>query len=534
MHLLSKRTILVASIWSVITSLIVLNSCGSGSKAKSSASKSSSNYLVTFQGFSFIPSILLPWMLYRNNMFAVNTSPAWTSCVADKSSPKSQVSSTSIVMESTNTCSGQQYLYLENSSLMDLSNYSTGKLVFTVEASNLSQTLTVFMQGDGNALSNQIDISTYGFDKTKAGTVQTVYVPILELTKNSSLNLKMIKRPFQLNVSCSSSQCLTKINDVKFIVGTSTGLTRLVSNGMHLAKRANYCDSSQACRSVSRGNIQLIKPTDSGWELVGTSLGASSDDGEYSVSGYLQELIDPVSNAGLPIFLAITEPMNNLTFVSKIPYDKMLPSKGVISVDLDIDLSTSMIAFMECPGGDTAVPGSCFVDPFESKFLDAENAVIDSYWKSNAPASSNILTILEEVASNSTIKSDINHEALANGGSPISISEIIANNEAIPPPEISKVSVPAGDYTISIKSCPQGGTCTTSSQSLTISNASTDIATFIAGVSQSCTTTAQTDGSCLVSYTAFDGSSFSAMWSLPTCTDSLCPSTTTIASFSKP
>ncbi len=534
-----------------------LGACGLFNTPKTSVPKET---LLTIKGTSIVPSILAPLNLYSNGKYASGLSFGWVSCPSTGNQTKA--SSTYIVIESMHNCAGEQYIYFEASPTMDLSDYANGSLSLTVETSNDQQNLKIFMQDDNKA-SDPLDLSSFGYDATKASVLQTITIPIISLIGSKALDLKKIKRPLQINITCPHSECLTKINDIKLkIKKTKTALAMdgfkqyLVEKlsqkqDLSLASyKPKYCDPGP-CRAVSHAPISFVQPSQSGWTATGTHLGSTGTTGDYNFSGYYKDLIDSATSSGLPIYLALTDPNSGLTFISLIPSDKLEEENGEIILKLNIDFSTTALAQLDCPGGVTQ-DGSCTLRQKPSPYLELMYGDIDSFWQNHAPDSDDPLVLLEEIASDDKFAKDFNADANSHGGKPIDLAKLLKDIKANPLPRIrssSGSSSPAsnesssaapsdvvpGIYQVIVRTCVQGKCTNSTPKNATITNPSQDIPGIVKGLQSGCSSaaTSQANTSCTVAYTNFDGNSFTASWTVNSCVEATCASAVSTMTFTK-
>lgn len=541
-------------------SILLLGACGLFSTKKDSAPKQT---LVTIKGSSVLPSVLAPLNLYKNSKFAPGLSFAWVSCPSTGN--QSKASSTYIVVESKNNCAGSQYIYFEASPTMDLSDYANGTLSFTVEANNTQQGLRIFIQDDTKA-SDPINLSSFGYDSSKASVLQTITVPIISLIGSTAIDLKKVKRPLQMNITCPNSDCLTKINDIQLKVKQSATALAMDGFKQYLVEKLTqkqdlplasykpkYCDPGP-CRAASNAPIKFVQPSQSGWTATGVQVGSTGTNGDYSFTGFYKDLIDAATNAGLPIYLALTDPNSGLTFIALIPTDKLVEdSNGEITLDLNIDLSTTALAELDCPGG-IVQDGACSLRPKASTYLDLMYPDIDAFWQNHSPDSDDPLVIFQELASDEKFAKDFNEEAASRNAKAIDLTKLIKKIQDNPLPTINVIrssstsssnssdsstsAVPSGvvpgTYQVVIKTCVQGQCTNSSPTSSTINDPSKEVPALVKSLQTGCSaSTSQADTSCNVTYTDFDGSSFTASWTVTSCVEGNCANAVSTMTFTK-
>jgi len=127
------------------------------------------------------------------------------------------VSGSIFLLESTNNCAAEQYVYFYASPAKDMSDFANGRVTFKIEADNTGQQITFVVQDDYAQSSSVLDISNYGFDANKAGIFQAISIPVSQLT-TQGIDLKKMDKLFQIFVVNSANDSFTYIADVYWML----------------------------------------------------------------------------------------------------------------------------------------------------------------------------------------------------------------------------------------------------------------------------------------------------------------------------
>src|SRR5690349_11963935 len=127
--------------------LIALLALGATAACRKEKDSNSGMLLANVSGTVQLPVSASRLMLYKKGNSGYSVSVAWETCAPQGQENKSKViDGGAVLAESTNNCSGAQYVTVKATNSIDVSAFASGTLHFTVEVSNAGQGLQFLVQ----------------------------------------------------------------------------------------------------------------------------------------------------------------------------------------------------------------------------------------------------------------------------------------------------------------------------------------------------------------------------------------------------
>ncbi len=175
------------------------------------------------------------------------------------------------------------------------------------------------------------------------------------------------------------------------------------------------------CKPVTHRPIRIIKPGRNGWEVEPTETVYTDDNGYYSIT-----VDEEILTSDGPVFVAAMDPTGTYPLMATIPPDLLYLG----TLDISIDRTTTAAAVMHCPGGMNPPPRGayCYSDPQES--TDDENlyAQIDTYFEDNPSAATDPEEYVPEVSEDPDVQEEMDQE-LSDSDQPTDFEPITIDNE---------------------------------------------------------------------------------------------------------
>lgn len=353
-------------------------------------------------------TVQLPVAASRAKLFASGKAGfglqvSWQSCVRPGETDKSQViAGGAVLVESTASCTGSPYLTVSAPELIDLTAFAKGTLHFTVEVSAVGQSLELLVQDGTTKTSVGVDLSQYGFDATKTAVPQAVTVPG-NLVATNGVDMAHLKRPFQVNLTCTGSDCQAKFDSIEWWGGEAIAAA----------------DTSP----VRSGSIGLLTAKSGGWAPAGAVVAVTAASGAYSVQTTFPQTA--------PAFLIVADNDTGFNFLARIPPETLSDSEAV-PLTVDVDLATTLAAMAEFPGGNVDAP-DYFEHPKPAEFSKQLADAIRAYLEVKQPTSADPAALLPEVLQNPSVLQVLNAGRQAAGKSGETVaSQIVSANQAAP------------------------------------------------------------------------------------------------------
>lgn len=318
-----------------------------------------------------------------------------------------------------------------------------------------------------------------------------------------------------------------------------------------------WCDPFP-CKRVSNTPVRIVKPSSNGWsyptKYEPSVSGTTDSNGDFSIT------VDKsvVTSTG-PVFIAALNPDGTINLMSTIPSDLILAGA---TIELAVDRTTTAAAVMHCSGGVYPPPrgGWCYSDPQESTNLERLYAKIDIVFANNPSTTTednylsdvttdpDVLNTFNQILSENNLPSvsaqQIMDEAVPTGGVGITNPEpTITPRYTTPRPTSSTprptsqpplnlpsgfpTNLPTGAYSLTMRMCIPGYGCSDNYIG-TITN--TDIYEFSKALTTALNQAASQCGgpgtSCALRYSAFNGKSFTATYTITVCVEGSCSSST--------
>lgn len=359
-----------------------------------------SNLFVRLYGSIQLPESATRLKLFKAGVAGYGFSAAWQSCVKDGNTDNSQIiAGGAVLVESTATCTGTSYLTIKAQDSADVSAFSSGSLEFTVEVSAVGQTMEVLVQDAATLTSVVLDLSDFGFDPLTTSVPQAIKVPAGSLATNG-VDLTHLKRPFQVNLKCSGSQCQAKFDEIHWVGGTT-----------------------EEPRGVRSASIGLIVATPGGWPPAGALLAVGTPTGTYSFKAALPP--------DAPSFLIAADPDTGANLVAFIP-PETLSEDAETDLAVNVTLATTLAAMAQFPGGN---PDSAdyFVHPSPAAFHNDLRGAFQQYVNVNSPGKVDPLAMLEDALFDPVVEEVLNRGRAEAGKGLATPASIVATNQATPP-----------------------------------------------------------------------------------------------------
>lgn len=475
--------------------------------------------------------------LYKSGKAGYYLAASWESCAPQGAANKSAViANGAVLIESTNNCSGAQYVTITAQDSIDLSAYAKGSLHFTIEASNAGQSFEFLVQDGTTKTTVPVDLGKYGFDATKTGVAQAVAIPGDAIVTNG-IDMAHLKRPFQVNIKCGSGECQTKFDDIRWSGQTVTAKAATevpTTLALGIMPRPNRC-KTQICRPIRYAPIGVVRTSPTGWATSPGIVGVSTNEGAYGF---------PISiDGGGPAFLVAEDPDSGQNFIAEVPTDDLSENEAGDET-VDIDLATTLAAMAQFPGGNEA--GADFFEAADAAFLPALIDALDQYFENHPPEAAEFAALLAAALADPAVAKVLNDGRAAVGKPAMDPNTIVASAKGTPPQVVSTgdsgsststststntssstgadgfpSGLPTGTYEMTGTVCVNGTCNPVPAQTMT----NTDPAQFEQAVrtsfGQGCAQA--TEGTtCTVQYGAFDGTKFTATVNITACVDGSC------------
>lgn len=330
---------------------------------------------VTLRGTVAVPDGPTDYLVLTTNRWLAYQ---WTSCPEVSNDSAHNKANGTFLLESTNNCAGAQMVYFYAENPVDMSKFATGTLSFTVQANNAGQNLSVLVQDNNSVASNTLNLANYGFVSSTVGVDQAISLPVTALTNGTAISLQQMKRLFQLQVGCATSDCYTYVGNVRW-VPPAVQMSPYAAQSLRKAPR---CDPF-ACRPVKYGRVGVVRVSPTGWTAEPDVRVTTTDaEGNYT-------LIAPTAalDGQGPVFVAVTDIEAGITLLSTIA-DGYIRDGG--EGDVDVDRTTTAVSMLVCPNGMT-IPadgsgGYCIGDPIGVADLDTLGTAVDGALDKTASA----------------------------------------------------------------------------------------------------------------------------------------------------
>lgn len=338
--------------------------------------------------------------LFKAGVAGYGLSAAWQSCVKDGNTDNSQVvPGGAVLVESTATCTGTSYVTIKAQESADVSSFAAGTLEFTVEVSALGQTLELLVQDAATLTSLVVDLSDFGYDSAKTAVPQAIKIPGTSLATNG-VDLAHLKRPFQVNLRCSGSQCQAKFDDIQWVGAAAA--------------------EPKGVRSASIG---VLVATPGGWPPAGALLAVGTSAGTYSFKVALPP--------DAPSFLVAADPDTGANLLAYLPTET-LSDDAETDLAVDVDLATTLAAMAQFPGGNPDA-ADYFVHETPTTFSNNLAGAFRAYLTANPPAAAEPLALLEPALADPAVVEALNGGRAAAGKGPVEAAAVVATNQATPP-----------------------------------------------------------------------------------------------------
>jgi len=177
------------------------------------------------------------------------------------------------------------------------------------------------------------------------------------------------------------------------------------------------------CKSVPHTPVRIVSSNPKGWTAVPVEPTTTDANGDYSIT------VDAdVLNSGGPYFVMALDPSGEYPLMATIPPDLIYAG----TIHLSIDRTTTAAAVMHCPGGTSTLGplqshgGYCWSDPQESVHVEHLEATIDLYFADNPSLSVDPEDYLPDVSEDPDVQDDMNQilpeDVQPEGFKPIGIS----------------------------------------------------------------------------------------------------------------
>ena len=187
MSIQRQNTLLAVTALFLLT--IGLQSCGSdGPKDPPPPPPPLDANKVTIKGTVAVPEIPPDSIVFSSTQ---RLGARWQSCYVG--SNDSGITGGLFSLESAANCSGVQFVYFYSDPPLDMTTYYNGSIRFKIQVNNQDQQFTFWIQGDNAKLSNQVDLASFGYDKTKTAVDQAITIPLSAL-QVAGFDLTQVKR----------------------------------------------------------------------------------------------------------------------------------------------------------------------------------------------------------------------------------------------------------------------------------------------------------------------------------------------------
>ncbi len=309
------------------------------------------------------------------------------------------------------------------------------------------------------------------------------------------------------------------------------------------------CDPGP-CRPVPNSPVRIMKPGNTGW-MVSKDSWTTDSNGDFSITVDR----DLLSYDG-PVFVGASDPEGAFTLMSTIPADLILAGA---TIELAVDRTTTTAAVMHCPGGVFPPRGGyCYSDPEESKSIETLYAKIDLYFADNPSTTLDLDIFLPDLLNDPDILNALNQILVNNDLAQVSAQEIVEETDELPiitsrpivttppptptrrppwtaeppqpptssPPRLPSgfpTNLPTGTYSITMRVCaPYVGCSSTFAGNLVNDDIGKFANQLVSTMRQSASQCAGSGVSCRLSYSAFDGRSFTATYTVTACSGGQC------------
>ncbi len=462
----------------------------------------------------------------------------WQRYSCPKDQNQSGISGSVFILHTQNNCAvAEQYVYFEKSTPQDLSHFANGYLSIKLQVDNNQQALKVVFQDSDAKTSPTIDLADYGFDPQKTALMQLIKVPVSDINKND-INLSEMKRVFQLIASCTTSNCLTQISNVTWNASSEKATAQLVSENLSANLTfpdKGYCYGVRPCRPMKKSPIRFVKITSQHWTAEPTTVGYTNDLGEAGF--YINSDVIPslTENGKYPLFLGGTDSLNDYTLLTILDAAKIAEET---TVEVQVDLTTTVSAVSHCPGA--GVSGAYCATRGDDASLSTFEDSINKYFESTQPnldTSESIDDLISQMADDGDFLAAMQQYLQTRGiddvtkdsfQSQVSSNELPTITLAAAASTTGKTTLPGfpetitpGNYLMTARVCVTGASCQDlPSKTFTVDDPTKFEAEFKSAVessAQSCSGAVGDATKCSVSFTPFNGSSFTATVSATSC-----------------
>ena len=175
-----------------------------------------------------------------------------------------------------------------------------------------------------------------------------------------------------------------------------------------------------ACKPVANRPVRIVQPGRNGWTAVPVEPVMTDDNGDYTITVNVDVL-----TSGGPVYIAATDPTESYPLMATIPGDLIYAG----TIELAIDRTTTAAAVMHCPGGMYPPPrGSyCYSDPDESTNIESLYAKIDLYFEENPSSTADPEQYIPDVSNDPGVQDEMD-QSLTNNDQPEGFKPISMDN----------------------------------------------------------------------------------------------------------